>query len=597
MVETLQLRPYQEDGVRFLLDDISGNRYHKLLADDMGLGKTVQVVGAMNEIDCQQALIICPATVKIHWARTIAKFRTRPQRIFVVNGSKAEIPPGTTVVIANYEILLKQPILRQIKAKGEQHGYTMVVLDEAHYLKGIDTQRTKTVLGAKSFLHQSRYKICLTGTPIINRPEEFYPLLYALAPSVIDPHRSWDAFTRYFCNAHRQRICNNCSYPVGKDAEMCTQCGCRRHSEYGMNTKGSSNEAELAERLKSFMLRRTIDQVESQLPDVVETIIELDCRPPAETDFHPIATVRRLLAIEKIPEAGRFITDLLHDIDKLVVFAYHRDVIDGLTEKLQAFNPVKCYGGMTSDQKQESIDAFVNDPLTRLFIGQTMAGGTGVDGLQHVCNHVCHIEIDWAPGIMDQANGRLRRIGQSHTVFAYYLVVPDSLDTDMHAVVENKRDVIRKIVKTSEVQPTMTIENALKKLTDSIDALAAKIETIGGAGAGSTATSTPAASASSEKPAAETHKAASDPQPAAEKPVGDSAMFETLRKELAAFLTNRTADLDEAALRKIVQDHIWPKYGIKELTELKPDQYAGVIEDLQKGPSAYTSQADPLSGI
>ncbi len=131
------LRPFQTDGVRFLVlhpddpkfpIDLAGmafahDKYHKLLADDMGLGKTVQAVVALNWINAKSAVIVCPAGVKIQWAREIAKWSNRPLSVYVVRTGKDNIPPGADIVVVNYELVLRHRIHQQIVARGVQRPY------------------------------------------------------------------------------------------------------------------------------------------------------------------------------------------------------------------------------------------------------------------------------------------------------------------------------------------------------------------------------------------------------------------------------------------------------------------------------------------
>lgn len=614
----MKLYPFQDEGVRFLTLDpkdpgfpieldasgISLGKYHKLLADDMGLGKTIQVIGAMNAIDAHHTVIICPATVKIHWARKIAEWTNQPQSIFIIKTGKCEIPPGATVIIVNYELLLRDKIFKQLVARGQGKTFDAVVMDEAHYLKGLSTKRTRRILGKGSFLHSARYKWALTGTPVMNRPAELYPLLYSLAPECIAPHVSWDAYGTYFCNGHRDKKCRKCGANWKVEDDNCPRCGAKSASEYGFNTNGHSHTSELAERLRPFMLRRKKEDVLDQLPEKVESIIELDVPPPPGVETEPIATARRLLALAKITQTVKFVDDLMADVEKVVVFAYHRDVIEQLAEALGEYSPVIIYGGMTADQKQVSIDGFITNPSIRVVVAQLVAGGTGVDGLQGVCNHAVCVELDWSPGVMDQAIDRLRRIGQRDTVFVYYLSVPDSLDTQMDRTLEYKRHVINQIVKAKEVTKIMSqlapevqvaLANAMQGISHAMQAIATAIT--GGSAAPAPAAEKPKTPPKG-KPKAEpvpdpVTGAASAPPAAASAGVSE----EDFRKAVGAFLATPGADREVS--KAILNEQIWPKYGATALANLAPEHYPAALEDLKKGPAAYAGApaGDDLSGI
>lgn len=587
MSTNLKLLPFQEDGVDFLT---SG--FHRLLADDMGLGKTIQVIAALDRINSCSTIIICPATVKIHWARMIAKWSKMKNNIFIVTSGFALIPPQATVIIVNYELLLNPRIYKQIIARGEVMGYQAAVMDEAHYLKNQEAKRTKKVLGKNSFLVNTIYKWPLTGTPVLNRPEEIYMLLYTLAPECIAPYLTFNAFADRYCNRHRTRKCRKCGASLAFSDVVCPRCHSKSIQEEGFNTSGHSNMDELATRIEPFMLRRELKDVIQQLPPIVESVIELPLTAPVSLDDTHMATVARELALAKIPYAISYVTDMLEERDKIVVFAHHRTVLEELQVGLEAFGAVLCYGGMTAEQKQKSIDAFITNPNTRVILAQTAAGGTGVDGLQGVCNVAVFVEMDWSPGVMDQAIARLRRIGQEQdTVFAYYLAIPDSLDTIKDSVLSNKRSVINQLIKSKEVNYTMSdaqdqallaVANALNSVAALLNEAINPLKALNGNGVPATPPAKPPASRPAPKAkATQPDPAVGTAAPAAEKPkVGEDAV----RKALSQFIA---ATPDKEANREIINTQIWPKYDTTEFAKLDPTHYEAVLEDLAKGPAAY----------
>ena len=619
MREQLKLYPFQEDGVRFLTLDptdprfpienvtINSGKWAKLLADDMGLGKTVQVIAALNEINSVHAVIVCPATVKIHWARTIHEWSATPQHICILKTGRCKIPETATIIIVNYELLLNDKVYRQLLIRGQNTAYDAVVIDEAHYLKNEEAQRTKRLLGPKTFLNFAFYKWLLTGTPILNRPSEFWPILGALAPQCIHPYLSWKSFTDRYCDSFSEKTCRKCGLKFRPRAKQCHACGGKSFHEGEINTRGCSNPDELAERIRAFMFRRKKEEVLEQLPDVVETVIDVDIPLPPGLETEPIATARRLLAEAKVPSAVRFVSDMMNEVDKVVLFAYHRDVIETLHAQLSNYNSVIIYGGMSGDKKQESIDAFVNDENTRIVIAQITAGGTGVDGLQGVCNHAVFVELDWSPGIMDQAKDRLRRIGQKDTVFAYYLSVPDSLDVRMEDIIDRKRDVINSVVKNNEVKEQMAVTvseisaaiNAITALIQTAESLMASIHALHNGSVSDTIAPAPKAAVGKKA-------VAKAPDPVVEiapvqvaAPAGPTE--EDFRKAVSLFINDPKFN-DQNVSKKIINEQIWPKFGVTSLVEMVkfPDKFGACLEELKKGPAAfYTAPAadNGLDGI
>lgn len=586
--KTLRLKPFQEEGVRFLTETRNA-----LLADDMGLGKTVQVVAAMNRLGCSSVVVICPAQVKIHWARTIKRWADKPLSVFIVEGGKAQIPHNANVIVVNYELLLRARIYKQLVARGENYGYDAVVMDEAHFLKNINAQRTKKVLGKGSFLRHSKRRWALTGTPVLNRPVELYPLAYTLAPQCIEPYLSYKAFTERYCAARFD--------PIMRE----------------LNVKGASHVAELASRIEPFMLRRKLEDVESQLPSVVETVVDVAGLTLAGLDSLPMSSARRELALAKIPFSLSYIRDTVEQVGKVVVFAHHRDVIQSLESGLSDLGAVVCYGGMDANQKQRSIDSFVNSPSTQVFIAQTVAGGTGVDGLQGVCNYAIFIELDWSPGIMDQAVARLRRIGQQNTVFVHYLSAPGTMDEDMEQLLRHKRDVISRLILAKEITP-VTLESTLERIAIALEKMAVPlnsiVETMGSAAylvadsisdAPPTPTSVEVVPAPAPKKAAPKKKEAPVPEPEPEvgeaipEPAATEAVptrsADDCRKELARYIREYAgADAEKKAkVVKFIKTSVWTQFKTPDgatpttFDEVDPQFYGELYEVFQTPAAEY----------
>ena len=564
----MELYPYQEEGVRFLCQTP-----HAFLADDMGLGKTIQVIGAVNRNQLKKGIVICPASVKITWVRQLRRWlEDKRIGIYMVRDGKDSIPAHADIVVINYELAVKDRLHNQLVKRGEKSPYDFVVFDEARYLKSMDAKRTRRFLGKSSVLHHAKSKWCLDGTPVPNRPIELYPILRALAPQTIEPYTDYDDFGRYFCGGF--------------------------FSGMKWNHRGASNIQELQERIKPFMLRRSKEDVLPQLPAKVETYVELsDVQCLYTEDFYPIATVRRELALAKLAQATEYIRRMVDEVGKVVVFAHHRDVIEQLSEGLSEYGAVICYGGMTAEQKQKSIDLFSNasreSGQCQVFIAQTVAGGTGIDGLQTSCNYVVFVELDWSPGVMDQAIDRLRRIGQQHTVFVHYLIAPGTLDERVDDTLDQKRKVIEQLI-IGEL-PTMTVESCLERIAVALGKIASNPVATQNAPVTETM-SQPVAAPKTEptkpKSPGRPRKANIEVvEPADEvPPVDPKAQFEALYREVNKFLATPETDRDKN--KRIFREILWPKYNTTELKTLAPEHYAAVLDELKAGPEAFYDRLD-----
>ena len=157
-----------------------------------------------------------------------------------------------------------------------------------------------------------------------------------------------------------------------------------------------------------------------------------------------LAVVRHQTALAKVPLVAEFVIESLRTgSEKVVLFAHHRDVIQTLDERLGRFHPVQLVGGMSAVARQRAIDQFHNDPLTRVFIGNIRAAGTGID-LSN-CSHCIFAELDWTPGIVSQAEDRCHRIGTKKSVLVQHLVLAGSLDAIMARTLIAKQSVLNEV--------------------------------------------------------------------------------------------------------------------------------------------------------
>ena len=184
--------PFQKAGIAYAQD-----RKNVLFGDEMGLGKTIEVAGVLNcEKEAKKILVVCPASLKINWKRELEKWLVRKAEIVVVM-SKDEWPEEADIIIVNYDILKKFPELfkitigaiKSLRKKATKYfeyvgpKWDFLVVDECHYVKNAKAQRTKMVGKI-----EAERKLYLTGTPIVNRPVELYPILQTLDP------KNWDRF-------------------------------------------------------------------------------------------------------------------------------------------------------------------------------------------------------------------------------------------------------------------------------------------------------------------------------------------------------------------------------------------------------------------
>ena len=442
---------YQLTGAEFLKIHLQA-----LLADAPGVGKTGTAIRAADLVGAANILVVCPASTRVQWGREFERFSPmdRPLQICM----PGDTPSTSGVVILFYDQAIKcLDLLMSVQ-------WDVLILDEAHYLKerykvGKKTSgyRTKAIYGfGRRFPGLiTKAKRCwrLTGTPAPNNASELWTHLKS-AGLTDQPY--WD-HTFHFCN--------------GFD------------SEHGFRFTSHKNVPELQKLLAPFMLRRTKAEVQPDLHEpMFETITvarsdaalppELQALIPqlyqADTQLQEalssgssgdqlstlesmassLATLRRYTAMAKLPALAEQIEEDLttNQIPKLVVFAIHKICIRWLAEKLAKFHPLTISGDTPAEKRQPNIDRFQSDPSVRLIIGNIAAMGTGVDGLQNVCDEAIFVEQDWVPSSNAQAIMRLCRIGQKNPVRARIFSLYGSVDERVQDVLADKMRELARIL-------------------------------------------------------------------------------------------------------------------------------------------------------
>lgn len=417
--EGLEYLGYQRAGIAYALA-----RQSTLIADEMGLGKTIQAIGVINAMTPADVLVVCPKSLKLNWARELNKWSVT-----------WEDPRGPKITITNFEQLKKLPA---------DTSWDLVIVDEAHYAKNPKAQRTKLL---KAIAKRCPRKLFLTGTPILNKPIELWPLLQMLAPEKWDPAgiargrrvaagegAGFFRFAKRYCNAHEEWH------------------GRTKH----WNFDGHSNLEELQERLRStVMIRRLKKDVLTELPAKRRRTIELSApcdegpwtgddidqieRAPNKPAFDELSQVRHQTALAKVPQAVEYIRDALESSEKIVVFCHHQDVAAALFDSLADFAPRLITGAVEVSERQARVDRFQTDPDCRIIIGTI--GAMGVGHTLTAASHVIFVELSWVPAELSQAEDRCHRIGQLESVLVEHLVTAGSIDAMMTAKVIAKQEV------------------------------------------------------------------------------------------------------------------------------------------------------------
>lgn len=392
------LYPYQEEGVNFLTTRRAG-----LLFDDMGLGKTCQAIEAMKRLKVVKGVVVCPLAVRHQWIKNIQE---QYPGVFINEiKTKRDKPVRNAINVVHYDIVWRSPLVRHLKC----FMWDVVIFDEAHFLKNWNSRRTISLLGRDGMYNYGRYIWCLTGTPILNRPIELYPILRGLAPTALGKYAEYNTYAKYFCNAY--------------------------YDAYNkFNVNGAAHLNILASIIKPLYLRRTKSEVLQQLPEITyekiytdstEKIIRANSGILKETE--DVLSLQRMLGIIKTPITIEHIRDVLETKGKVVVFTVHKDVATNINIAFKECS-VMYTGDETSTEKAAAVAKFINDKDCKVFIGNIKASGFGIDGLQKVCDIVIFAEISYVPGEIRQAVDRIHRIGQNRRVLVQFIITENSME-------------------------------------------------------------------------------------------------------------------------------------------------------------------------
>ena len=449
-----KLFPFQKAGVQFI--EKTGGRV--LIADEPGCGKTLQAIAwCQLHFEKRPILVICPKTLMINWKIEFTKWVGIKSYIIISKDNEYQLPTTTyEAYIINYDIVEKQKnLLKKIDPK-------IIILDESTAIKNPKAKRTKAI---NEIVKDCPHILALTGTPTLNsRPIEIYNTLKILSPQNFGNY--WEFASRY--------------------------CGLTR-TRWGVNVSGATNIQELAEKLRStVMIRRLKKDVLKELPDKMRIIVPqeinmkeykrieddlinylIEEKNKSKLQAEKINLVSQLSRIEylkqetvkaKLPLFIEWVKTM--DLSKLVIFCHHREFIDQLMIELSEFNPVKLMGGMSSEEKQKSIESFQNDKNYRLFIGSITSAGMGIT--LTAASHLAFLELMFVPALHDQAEDRILRIGQKNACSIYYFIGEGTIEQEIYDLLQSKRKIFRELMQDKNNVIENTDTNILNDLVNKL---------------------------------------------------------------------------------------------------------------------------------
>lgn len=452
----VEARLYQVDGALHL-----ASKTRALLADEPGVGKTAQAIYAVKVAQCRNVLILCPSIARLHWARQFETFYGPEFLCSVVTTTCKNKPTGNGIV-CSYDLAIRSVNATWIIST----PWDCVICDESHYLNGLTSKRTGLVytkLGNVSRLW------CLSGTPARNHAGELWNMLQAFG---VYRGTYWD-FVYRFCTVEE--------------------------TVYGAKILGTKANRlpELRALLDTVMLRRTKEEVLSQLPSLTYDVVPLEAAPVdlklwyskiqlgfqseeqlmdelaqevritenvlnlLHDQWDNAATAlgalqvstggsRRFTGLQKVPPVVELVKHELLEghYQKIVLFAWHRDVIEFLRISLREFNPVTLYGGQLLTKKDQNIHHFQTKPNVRVMIANIQAAGVAID--LTAASEVAFVEASYVPSDNAQAVMRVHRFPQKQPVRCRFFAKEGSIDQTVMQILRRKTKDLTKIFATAD---------------------------------------------------------------------------------------------------------------------------------------------------
>lgn len=450
--------PYQKQGIAYALQ-----KKRCFFGDQPGLGKTLQAIGTSFIAKTWPVLVICPASLKINRQREWKKF-TGKDAIILDDRNKNNwhryYEMGCCdVFITNYESLKKffvedfaGGVTRSIKLKSVASLFKCVIIDESHRCKSSKTQQSKICY---KLCQGKEYRFLLTGTPSINGPGDLIQQLKIM--NRLDDFGGYKSFEANFMQGPRQ----------------------------------ASNLEMLNWRLwNTGFFRREKAKVLDQLPDKMRQVVNVDItnRKEYQDAEHDLLSylaayenaddeklrraergkvmvqmqkLRQIAARGKISAAVEFIQDIIDSGEKLIVFVFLKEVVQEIKKVFP--NAVTIVGDNTSQERQDAVDRFQNDPKCNLIICNYKSAGVGLT--LTASSRVAFVEFPWTFADCEQAEDRAHRIGQKNSVNCYYFLGKNTIDESIWDIIQTKKDIANDVTGTDDQVPEKTVDAMILKMS------------------------------------------------------------------------------------------------------------------------------------
>jgi superfamily II DNA or RNA helicase len=463
---TATLRPYQSEGVDWLHTRLSQPNSGAILADEMGLGKTVQTLTLICALNRKTpALVVGPTSLIHSWAAEAKKF-TPHLATTVLHGSAAKRKAilsdlsGTDLLLTSYGALVRDLELHQ------QNEYSIVVLDEASYIKNPDTKIAKA---ARALAANAGARLALTGTPIENSVRDLWSIMEFALPRYLGTREDF-----------RQRY----ELPIAASAKP--------------------ELSRLRRRLAPFLLRRTKRAVAKDLPEKIEQVLYCELSAAQRTAYETFLSKGReqiqhllqtqgfgkarmsilttllrlrqtcchLRLIDEKSEASSGKLEALQELlqeaieggHRVLIFSQFVKMLGLIRDSLDAQKLSYAYldGSTPAEQRAAQVKEFQSDQGPPIFLISLKAGGYGLTLTR--ADTVIHFDPWWNPAVENQATDRAHRIGQKNPVTAYKLITTGTIEERILSLQNKKRNIIETALEDESPMMSGLNENDIREI-------------------------------------------------------------------------------------------------------------------------------------
>jgi len=492
--------PFQIAGVEYALES-----KRTFICDEPGLGKTGQALMLIHLAKAYPAIVICPASVVLNWLREVNKWIPDAYAV-ILHRTKYWSGMNADIMICTYgtfptwggDMVVDESKFHRTKKppKKFQPGplcdkdIRCLVVDESQAIKNRSARRTQVVLGFTQHCKSLEYRLLLTGTPLLNRPNELISQLDVLGR--LQDFGGYHLFTQRYCSAYRD------DFGLHTDGHASTSALTRLNAQLRaicfVRREKKDVLPELPDRRKAMVPleitnRKEYDAAEADIcawcaqksvedEDFIQSIAHLsgEQRVRAIADRHNstywkttqaealvrIGKLRHLTAHGKFDGAMEWIENMLESDQKLILFAEHIDMQERyLAAILKNWGATHLFGSDTPKERQANVDEFQTNQKCRVIVCSLDAGNSGWTGT--AASNVALTEFGWTPAKLDQAIQRAHRIGQKDSVTGWFLFADKTIDIDTLEIIDEKEKVTTAVTTGIAMAPTESILKELMK--------------------------------------------------------------------------------------------------------------------------------------